>query len=74
MSLLGFAQSHASQILATAGLVAYALARKKLTAGGIFAGIFVATIHMIHPWPAFFWLLIIFFLLGTVITKVYQSP
>lgn len=25
---------------------------------------------MIHPWPAFFWLLILFFLLGTLVTKI----
>lgn len=74
MSLLEFAQSHIPQILATAGLVAYALKRNKLTTGGIFVGIFVATIHMLHPWPAFFWLLILFFLFGTVVTKVRQQP
>lgn len=70
MDLKTFAQDHISEITATAGLVTYALLRKKLTAGGIFAGIFVATVHMIHPWPAFFWLLILFFLFGTFVTKV----
>lgn len=70
MSALAFVQSHLSQILATGGLVAYSLLRNKLTAGGIFAGVFVATIHMVHPWPAFFWLLILFFAFGTVVTKV----
>lgn len=73
MSLAAFVQSHVPQILATAGLVAYALKRNKLTTGGIFAGIFVAVVHMLHPWPAFFWLLILFFLFGTVVTKVSQS-
>lgn len=70
MSLLTLAQSRIPQILATAGLVTYALKRNKLTTGGIFAGILVASVHMIHPWPAFFWLLILFFLFGTVVTKV----
>ena len=70
MSLLAFAQSHVPQILATVGLVAYALMRNKLTVGGIFTGISIATAHMLHPWPAFFWLLILFFLFGTVVTKV----
>lgn len=70
MSLLEFALSHVPQMLATAGLVAYALKRNKLTTGGIISGILVALIHMVHPWPAFFWLLISFFLFGTVVTKV----
>ena len=65
-----FAKEHIPQITATAGLVTYALARKKLTIGGIFAGIVVALVHMIHPWPVFFWLLIAFFLFGTLATKV----
>ncbi|EMC91582.1 hypothetical protein BAUCODRAFT_116381 [Baudoinia panamericana UAMH 10762] len=55
---------------ATAGLVGYALIRNKLTPGGIIAGIAVAFVHMLHPWPAFFWLLIIFFLLGTLVTRI----
>ncbi|KAK4574481.1 hypothetical protein LTR86_001322 [Recurvomyces mirabilis] len=58
------------QISATAALVTYATTRKKLTPFGIVAGILVAVIHMIHPWPAFFWLLIIFFALGTGVTRV----
>ena len=73
MDMGTFARSHVPQITATAGLVTYALLRNKLTTGGIFAGILVATMHMIHPWPAFFWLLILFFLFGTVVTKVRRS-
>ena len=73
MDVSAFARDHISQITATTGLVTYAIARKKLTAGGIVAGIFVATIHMIHPWPAFFWLLMLFFLFGTFVTKVGSS-
>lgn len=75
MDLSTFAKDHVSQITATIGLVTYASARKKLTLGGILSGILVAGVHMLHPWPAFFWLLIIFFLLGTVVTKVrYACP
>ncbi|KAK5121841.1 hypothetical protein LTR85_004716 [Meristemomyces frigidus] len=70
MDPLVFAREHVSQVTATAGLVSYALLRKKLTTGGIFAGILVAFIHMLHPWPAFFWLLILFFLFGTVVTRI----
>jgi uncharacterized membrane protein len=70
MDVKAFAQDRIPQITATAGLVTYALTRKKLTTGGIFTGILVAFIHMIHPWPAFFWLLILFFLFGTFVTKV----
>ena len=72
MDFKTFAQEHVSQITATAGLVTYAITRKKLTAGGIVAGCFVALVHMIHPWPTVFWLLILFFLLGTVVTKVWH--
>lgn len=70
MDLSVFGRQHASQIAATAGLVSYALLRKKLTTGGIFAGILVAFVHMLHPWPAFFWLLILFFLFGTIVTRI----
>ncbi|KAK5109005.1 hypothetical protein LTR62_007639 [Meristemomyces frigidus] len=58
------------QITATTALVTYAHTRHKLTPAGILAGILVAGIHMLHPWPAFFWLLIIFFVLGTGVTRV----
>lgn len=68
--MMDFTSTHIPQILATVGLVAYALKRNKLTTGGVFAGILMAVAHMIHPWPAFFWLLILFFLFGTAVTKV----
>ena len=70
MAFQAFAREHIAQITATAGLVTYALARNKLTPGGIVAGVAVAIIHMAHPWPAFFWLLIAFFAVGTGVTKV----
>jgi len=73
MDVTTFARDHIPQITATAGLVSYALLRNKLTTGGIFAGILVAFIHMLHPWPAFFWLLILFFLFGTFVTKIGHS-
>lgn len=65
-----FAKTHVSQVTATIGLVTFAITKKKLTPGGIAAGILVAFIHMVHPWPAFFWLLTLFFFFGTVVTKV----
>ena len=70
MAFPAFARDHVAQITATVGLVTYALARNKLTPGGIVAGVAVAIIHMAHPWPAFFWLLIAFFVVGTGVTKV----
>jgi len=70
MAVQAFAREHVAQITATVGLVTYALARNKLTPGGIVAGVAVAIIHMAHPWPAFFWLLIAFFVVGTGVTKV----
>lgn len=73
MDIPAFTQSRIAQITATIGLVSYALLRNRLTPFGIVAGVFVATIHMLHPWPAFFWLLILFFLLGTLVTRVSLS-
>lgn len=70
MDITTFAQDHVPQITATVGLVLYALLRNKLTPGGIGAGILVAYVHMLHPWPAFFWLLILFSLFGTVVTRI----
>ncbi|KAK1821274.1 hypothetical protein LTR12_004332 [Friedmanniomyces endolithicus] len=67
---LSFALTHIPQLTGTACLVAYAALRHKLTPPGILAGTLVALIHMLHPWQAFFWLLIIFFLLGTVVTRI----
>jgi len=70
MSLATFALDHASQIAATAGLVTFALAKNKLTPGGIVSAVGVAIIHMLDPWPVFFWLLVPFFLLGVLVTKI----
>ncbi|KXS95478.1 hypothetical protein AC578_6859 [Pseudocercospora eumusae] len=60
----------APEITATACLVAFAILKNKLTPAGILAGIISATIHMLHPWRAFFWLLIAFFITGTIVTKI----
>ncbi|KAK3117580.1 hypothetical protein LTR53_000905 [Teratosphaeriaceae sp. CCFEE 6253] len=65
-----FAREHVAQITGTVLLVTYAALRNKLTPSGIASGIVVAAIHMLHPWHALFWLLIIFFLLGTAVTRV----
>lgn len=70
MSLNSFARNHAGQIAATIGLVTFALAKNKLTPGGIIVAIVVATIHMLDPYPVFFWLLVPFFLLGVLVTKI----
>ncbi|RMY05726.1 hypothetical protein D0868_06254 [Hortaea werneckii] len=70
MDLTKFLQTHIPQITATVLLVTYSHLRSKLTIPGILAGIASATIHMLHPYPAFFWLLILFFLLGTLVTRI----
>jgi uncharacterized protein (TIGR00297 family) len=70
MDISTFAQNHTGQIAATIGLVTFALAKNKLTPGGIVVAILVAFVHMLDPWPVFFWLLVPFFLLGVLVTKV----
>ncbi|GAB7361700.1 hypothetical protein MBLNU230_g1747t1 [Neophaeotheca triangularis] len=70
MDVATFAQSRVPQITATAALVGFALIKNKLTVDGIAAAIVMAFCHMIHPWGVFFWLLVTFFLLGVVITKI----
>ncbi|KAI7512912.1 hypothetical protein KC347_g1976 [Hortaea werneckii] len=70
MDLTNFLQTHIPQITATVLLVTYSYQRSKLTIPGILTGIASATIHMLHPYPAFFWLLMLFFLLGTLVTRI----
>ncbi|USW56780.1 hypothetical protein Slin15195_G100990 [Septoria linicola] len=70
MDIQSFAKQHTTQISATIALVTYAVSRKKLTPAGVLSGVVVAVIHMLHPWQAFFWLLMVFFLLGTFVTKI----
>ncbi|KAI9665529.1 MAG: hypothetical protein M1831_001671 [Alyxoria varia] len=55
---------------ATAILVLYAAIRKSLTPGGLFAALFTAVAHAVHPWSVFYGLLVVFFLGGTFVTKV----
>ena len=54
----------------TLALVYRAYSHKSLTPLGIAAAAVTATIHAIHPWSAFFALLVAFFLGGTSVTKV----
>jgi uncharacterized protein (TIGR00297 family) len=70
MDISTFARNHTGQIAATIGLVTFALAKNKLTPGGIVVAVLVAFVHMLDPWPVFFWLLVPFFLLGVLVTKV----
>jgi uncharacterized membrane protein len=51
-------------------LVYRAHTRNSLTPLGITAAVFTAIAHAIHPWSVFFYLLIVFFLAGTSVTKV----
>ncbi|KAL2758027.1 hypothetical protein ACRALDRAFT_1080029 [Sodiomyces alcalophilus JCM 7366] len=55
---------------ATLALVVYAQRRKSLTPSGIAAAVFTAAVHAYHPWSLPFTLLCVFFLAGTLATKV----
>ncbi|KAL8712938.1 MAG: hypothetical protein Q9220_002796 [cf. Caloplaca sp. 1 TL-2023] len=55
---------------ATIALVWRAYSRNSLTTGGIAVAALTAVVHAIHPFSAFFALLVVFFLGGTVVTKV----
>ncbi len=55
---------------ATVALVYRAYSHKSLTPSGIVVAAVTAVIHAIHPWSAFFALLVVFFLAGTSVTKV----
>ncbi|KAK5165489.1 uncharacterized protein LTR77_009018 [Saxophila tyrrhenica] len=70
MDVAAFAKDHVPQITAVVALVSYGIARNKFTPGGLVAGVLVSIIHMLHPWPVFFWLLTVFVFLGTLVTKV----
>jgi uncharacterized membrane protein len=58
-------------ILATLALVYRAVSRNSLTPLGIVFAVLTAGAHAIHPWSVFFTLLIVFFLAGTAVTKVF---
>ncbi|KAG7125470.1 Transmembrane protein 19 like [Verticillium longisporum] len=57
----------------TLALVAYAHLKKKLTPSGIAAAVFTAAVHAYHPWNLPFVLLVVFFLIGTRVTKIKQD-
>lgn len=57
-------------IPATVALVLRAYLKKSLTPGGIVAAALTAVVHALHPWSAFYALLVVFFLGGTTVTKV----
>lgn len=65
-----FGATHPLQLLITSALVVYSLAKKKLTPDGVVAAVGTALVHMLHPWGVFFYLLVAFFLAGTIATKV----
>ncbi len=56
----------------TAALVWRAYSRDSLTPAGIVVAALTAVVHAIHPWSVFFALLVVFFLAGTAVTKVYR--
>lgn len=56
--------------VATTLLVARALSRKSLTLSGILAAVLTAAVHAVHPWNLPFVLLITFYGLGTIATKI----
>ncbi|TGZ79231.1 hypothetical protein EX30DRAFT_365379 [Ascodesmis nigricans] len=57
----------------TTALVLRAHTRKSLTPGGIFAAILTAFLHGLHPTPTPFLLLITFYTLGTLSTKLHHA-
>lgn len=57
-------------IPATLALIYRAYSRKSLTPLGIFVAALTAIIHALHPSPAPFAFLVVFFLAGTAATKV----
>jgi hypothetical protein len=56
---------------ATLALVYRAWSHKSLTPAGIVAAALTAVAHAIHPWNLPFVLLVVFFLAGTRVTKVF---
>lgn len=72
-SARSFVVDHPVQILITASLVGYSLRRNKLTRGGVVTAAVTAGVHIAHPEPVFFYLLVVFFLAGTLATKVCHS-
>ena len=67
---LSFVSSHVVQLTVLEILVGYSWAKKKLTTGGIVAAVVTALIHIAHPLALPFNLLVGFFIVGTLGTKV----
>jgi len=65
-----FLSSHIPQLSITALLVLYSLLRAKLTPIGVLAAASTAIVHMLHPSALPFYLLVTFFLVGTLATRV----
>ena len=57
---------------ATLALVYRAWSHKSLTPAGIVTAALTAVAHAIHPWNLPFVLLVVFFIAGTRVTKVFQ--
>lgn len=57
----------------TLAMVYRSWSHKSLTPAGIVAAVLTAAAHAVHPWNLPFALLIVFFLAGTRVTKVYNS-
>ncbi|QSZ36618.1 hypothetical protein DSL72_006498 [Monilinia vaccinii-corymbosi] len=57
-------------IPATVAMVYRAGSHKSLTPAGIFAAVITAAAHALHPWNLPFALLLVFYLIGTRVTKV----
>lgn len=55
---------------AISALVIRAYSHNSLTPGGIIVAALTAIAHAVHPWSLPFWLLVVFFLAGTQVTKV----
>jgi uncharacterized membrane protein len=55
-------------------LVLRAWSNNSLTPLGLLVATITAVVHVIHPWPVFFTLLVVFFLGGTAVTKVNYNP
>ena len=58
---------------AVALLVLRAYSNNSLTPLGIVVAALTAMVHAVHPWSIFFALLVVFFLGGSAVTKVFNS-
>lgn len=71
MSLVSqWIRDHATQLAIMTVIDTYALARNKLTPMGALVAAATAFVHMLHPTNIPFSLLLVFFLAGTIATRV----